>query len=62
MLATSAHASALRLEITTFAPISAMRSAIARPIPRDEPVIRATFPVMSNNTCLTPFSENTRGY
>ncbi len=51
--ATSAQASAFRLEITTFAPASAIRSAIARPIPREEPVIKATRPVMSNNTFVT---------
>jgi len=41
--------------MTTFAPISAIRSAIARPIPRVEPVISATLSVMSNNTCRSPF-------
>src|SRR6185503_5591123 len=46
--ATSWQASALRLEITTFAPWSAIASAIARPMPRDEPVITATFPLRSN--------------
>src|SRR5262249_26161613 len=38
----------LREEITTLAPCSAIRSAIARPMPRVEPVMTATFPVMSN--------------
>ena len=46
--ATTAHASALRLEITTLAPDSAMRSAMARPIPREDPVISATFPCSEN--------------
>src|ERR1700686_2665865 len=46
--ATSAHLSALRLEITTLAPARAIASAIARPMPLVEPVITATFPVRSN--------------
>src|SRR5450756_182251 len=46
--ATSAHGSGLRDEITTCAPCSAMRSAIALPMPRDEPVITATFPAREN--------------
>src|SRR5579864_7400936 len=46
--ATSSHAACLREEITTLAPCSAIRSAIARPIPRDEPVMTATFPDKSN--------------
>jgi hypothetical protein len=46
--ATSSQASALRLEITTFAPARAIASAIARPIPFDDPVTIATFPVKSN--------------
>jgi hypothetical protein len=45
---TALQASALRLEITTFAPASAIAVAIARPMPRLEPVINATFPVRSN--------------
>src|SRR5882724_8180030 len=40
--ATSSQASALRLEITTFAPRLAQHSAIARPIPRLDPVTIAT--------------------
>ena len=40
--------SCLREEITTLAPCSAIRSAMARPMPRVEPVMTATFPVMSN--------------
>src|SRR5258705_9186503 len=47
--ATSVHLSALRLEITTFAPARAIASAIARPMPLVEPVITATFPVRSNS-------------
>jgi hypothetical protein len=47
--ATSSQASSLRLEITTFAPCSAMRSAIARPMPRLAPVMTATFPLRSNS-------------
>src|SRR6185437_10605500 len=47
-LATSSQACFLREEITTFAPCSAIRSAIARPMPREEPVMTATFPLMSN--------------
>src|SRR5665213_2113032 len=54
--AISSQAPAFRLEITTFAPASAIRSAIARPIPRVEPVMRATRPVMSNNTFVTSIS------
>ena len=51
--ATSSQASCLRLEMTTLAPCSASASAIALPIPRDEPVTIATFPVRSNKP-LTP--------
>ena len=46
--ATAAHASGLRDEITTFAPCSAMRSAMALPMPRDEPVMTATLPASEN--------------
>src|SRR6478752_163722 len=46
--ATSWQASALRLEITTFAPSFANSSADERPMPRLEPVMTATFPVRSN--------------
>src|SRR5207302_6837318 len=46
--ATSWQASALRLEITTFAPSFASNSAEERPMPRLEPVMTATFPVRSN--------------
>ena len=34
----------LRLAMTTFAPASASRAAIALPMPRPPPVTRATFP------------------
>ena len=47
-LATSSQTSCLREEITTLAPCSAIRSAMARPMPRVEPVMTATFPVISN--------------
>src|SRR5437868_1982057 len=40
--ATSSHASALRLDTTTFAPSAAQCSAIERPMPRLEPVTMAT--------------------
>ena len=46
--ATASQTSALREEITTLAPCSAMRSAMARPMPRVEPVMTATFPFISN--------------
>jgi hypothetical protein len=42
--ATSSQGAALRAEITTRPPASANASAIARPIPRLEPVMIATFP------------------
>src|SRR5258708_1408120 len=45
---TASQTSCLRDEITTLAPCSAMRSAMARPMPRVEPVMTATFPDMSN--------------
>ena len=45
---TWSQTSCLREEITTLAPCSAIRSATARPIPRVEPVMTATFPDMSN--------------
>src|SRR5579875_1596892 len=47
--ATSAQAGALRLDTTTFAPCSANRSAMARPMPREAPVTTAIFPVRSNS-------------
>src|SRR4051794_13216077 len=46
--ATSSHGSWLRDEITTLAPASAKASAIARPMPREDPVTIATLPVRSN--------------
>jgi hypothetical protein len=46
--AVSAQASALRDEMTTVAPCSASRSAMARPMPREEPVTIAMRPVRSN--------------
>src|SRR3954454_2270897 len=46
--ATSSHGSWLRDEITTLAPESAKASAIALPMPREDPVTIATFPVRSN--------------
>src|SRR6202012_1694719 len=51
-LATASQTSALREEITTLAPCSAMRSATARPMPRVEPVMTATFPFMSTRLIL----------
>src|SRR6185437_2128049 len=51
--ATASHASGLRLEITTVAPCSAMRVAMASPIPLVEPVMIATLPVRSNNDGIT---------
>src|SRR4051794_25371157 len=47
--ATASHASGLRLEMTTVAPCSAMRVAMASPIPLVEPVTIATLPVRSNS-------------
>src|SRR3954469_8734000 len=46
--AAASQASALRLEITTFAPSFASSSAEERPMPRLEPVMTATLPVRSN--------------
>src|ERR1700688_612148 len=46
--AVSAQASAFRDEMMTVAPCSASRSAMPRPIPREEPVTIATRPVRSN--------------
>ena len=57
--AVSAQASALRDEMTTVAPCSASRSAIALPMPRDEPVTIATRPVKSNR--LLKVSSRMRG-
>src|SRR3546814_5247343 len=55
--ATASQASCLRLDITTFAPCSAIASAIALPMPRDDPVISAIWPFMSNRFMLRPRSE-----
>ena len=44
-----------QVQITTVAPASAYRSAIACPIPRDAPVIIATFPLKSNKLVITAF-------
>jgi len=52
--ATSRHGSILREETTTLAPCSAIRSTIARPIPREEPVTSATFPLRSNSDTVIP--------
>src|SRR6516164_3018497 len=46
--ATAAQLSLLRLDITTRAPCCAICTAIALPIPRLEPVMRATLPDRSN--------------
>src|SRR5271170_2189782 len=46
--ATSSQGPGLREEITTLAPCSAIRSAIALPMPLVEPVMMATLPVRSN--------------
>ncbi len=43
----------LALEMTTLAPCAAMASAMARPMPRLDPVTMATFPVRSN-ICILP--------
>src|SRR5215472_10981379 len=45
--ATSSQGARLRAEIATLAPASAKASAMARPMPRLEPVTIATFPVSS---------------
>src|SRR5258708_9922054 len=46
--ATASQASALRLDITTLAPSRAIASALARPMPRLEPVTIATLPSRVN--------------
>src|SRR5262249_3629103 len=46
--ATASQASAFRLDITTLAPSRAIASALARPMPRLEPVTIATLPPRSN--------------
>src|SRR6266700_1524510 len=55
--ATSSQVCFLREEITTFAPCSAIRSAMARPMPREEPVMTATFPDMSNKVMFLSQSD-----
>src|SRR5579863_9788064 len=45
--AASSHGASLRAEMTTRAPALANPSAIARPMPREEPVTIATLPVRS---------------
>jgi hypothetical protein len=52
LAATSSQASALRLEITTLAPSSAQHSAIARPMPRLEPVMIATLSSSRNGEAM----------
>src|SRR3978361_1774486 len=47
--ATSSQGPALREEMVTLAPWAAICSAIALPLPREGPVITATFPVRSNS-------------
>src|SRR5579859_1457266 len=46
---TSWQASILRLEMVTRAPCRASSTAMARPMPRDEPVTRAVLPLRSNS-------------
>src|SRR5467141_628000 len=50
--ATASQASALRLDITTLAPSRAMASALARPMPRLEPVTIATLPSRANGDAV----------
>ena len=50
----ASQASSLRDDTTTRAPASAMRSAMARPMPRDEPVITATLPARENRVMASP--------
>src|SRR5215208_5351319 len=52
--ATSSHGPWLRAEIATLAPASANASAIARPMPRDDPVTIATLPERSNRFMAVP--------
>ena len=58
--ATSSQAAALREETTTFAPCSASRSTMARPMPREEPVTTATLPVRSNSDIFPRPAETPR--
>src|SRR5579863_4131565 len=57
---TSSQGPRLREETTTLAPCSARRVAMARPMPRDEPVTTATFPARSNRVIVPPFSPLAR--
>src|ERR1700745_342797 len=59
---TSSQSGALRLETTTLAPKSAICSAIARPMPFDEPVMTAVLPVRSKILMLPspPFAFEKR--
>src|SRR5262249_56355012 len=50
--ATASQASALRLDITTLAPRRAIASALARPMPRLEPVTIATLPSRANGDAV----------
>jgi hypothetical protein len=52
--ATLSHASRLRDETTTRAPASAMRSAMARPMPRVDPVMTATRSVSEKSDMAIP--------
>src|SRR5262245_2009401 len=52
LAATASQASALRLDIATFAPNEAMISAAARPMPLLDPVIMATCPERSNGVVM----------
>src|SRR3954470_8714345 len=51
--AASSQASALRLETTTLAPSPAQHSAMARPMPRREPVMIATLLSSRNGEAMT---------
>src|SRR3954469_19409066 len=51
--ATSSQGPWLRAEIATLAPASAKASAIARPMPRDDPVTIATLPVRSKSFIIS---------
>src|SRR5690348_1591526 len=52
--ATCSQASAFRLDMMTWAPCSAKRSAIALPMPFVEPVIKAVLPDRSNKLIFPP--------
>src|SRR5215211_5098975 len=58
--ATSSHASALRLEITTLAPSADMLSARARPMPRLDPVMTATLSSRWNGVFMCARSRQKR--